>query len=139
MTPLYDAAGLLLDRAEAHRGDPDDQLVVVFTDGHENASHEWTHKRLFRRINKLRSLGWTFVFLGANQDSYAVGGQLAMPAGNVSNFHADAAGVSAMTDGLSRSVGEWRRKPRRARRHDAEEFWGGKKEAEQVRGKSSGR
>jgi hypothetical protein len=53
MTPLYDAAALLLDRAEAHRGDPDDQFVVIFTDGLENASQQWTHKRLFARINGL--------------------------------------------------------------------------------------
>jgi Mg-chelatase subunit ChlD len=136
MTPLYDAAALLLDRAEAHRGDPDDQLVVIFTDGHENASHEWTHKQLFARINGLRSKGWTFVFLGANQDSYATGAQLAMPAGNVSNFRADAVGVAAMTDGLSRSVTEWRRKPRDQRRRDGEQFWGGKKEAETIVGSS---
>ena len=30
--------------------------------------------------------GWTFVFLGANQDSYAAGGQVGFHAGNVSNF-----------------------------------------------------
>jgi hypothetical protein len=54
---------------------------------------ERTHKRLFRRIEKLRQRGWTFVFLGANQDTYAVGGQMAMPAGNVSNFRADEMGA----------------------------------------------
>ena len=55
-----------------------------------------------------------------------------MPAGSVSNFRAEAVGVSAMTDGLSRSVGDWRRKGRPERRHAADEFWGGKKEAEQT-------
>jgi hypothetical protein len=87
--------------------------VVIFTDGLENASHEWTHKKLFGRVYALRSKGWTFVFLGANQDSYATGAQRAMPAGN---FRADAVGVAAMTDG-------W-------------QFWGGKKEAETVLGSS---
>ena len=73
------------------------------------------------------------MFLGANQDSYATGAQLAMPGGN---FRADAVGVAAMTDGLSRSVAEWRRKPREQRRRDGGEFWGGKKEAETVIGSS---
>jgi hypothetical protein len=36
----------------------------------ENASIEWTHPDLFRRVADLRQRGWTFVFLGANQDSY---------------------------------------------------------------------
>jgi Mg-chelatase subunit ChlD len=40
MTPLYDAIALLLDRAERHSGDDADQLVVILTDGHENASSE---------------------------------------------------------------------------------------------------
>ncbi len=134
MTPLYDAVALLLDRAEAHRGAPDDQLVVILTDGLENASHEWTRDGLFRRVRKLRSKGWTFVFLGANQDSYATGSQLAMPSGNVSNFRPDAAGVAAMTDGLSRTVGEWRGKSRSERRQDGDQFWSGKREAEQLSG-----
>ena len=38
-TPLHDAIALLLDRAEAHLrhsdADPANQLVVIFTDGHE--------------------------------------------------------------------------------------------------------
>jgi Mg-chelatase subunit ChlD len=136
MTPLYDATARLLDRAEAHRGDPDDQLVVILTDGMENASHEWTRDTLFRRISRLRSKGWTFVFLGANQDSYAAGSQMAMPLGNVSNFRPDAAGVAAMTTGLSRTVSEWRGKSRHQRHHDKDQFWGGKKEAEEVAGAS---
>jgi ADP-ribosylglycohydrolase len=132
MTPLYDAIALLLDRAERHGGDDDDQLVVILTDGHENASHEWTHQRLFRRIAKLRKRGWTFVFLGANQDSYDVGGQMAMPAGNVSNFRADEMGVSATYAGLDRTVREWRGKQRHERRRDADRFWGDRKEAEEL-------
>jgi hypothetical protein len=98
------------------------------------STQQCPHKTLFACINELRSKGWTFVFLGANQDSYTTGAQLAMPAGDVSNFRADAVGVAAMTDGLSRSVAEWRRKPRDQRRRDGGQFWGGKKEAETVLG-----
>src|SRR6516162_6749828 len=76
-TPLHDAIALLLDRAEAHLrhsgADPADQLVVIFTDGHENASRRWTAPATFERIEGLRKAGWTFVFAGANQDSYATG------------------------------------------------------------------
>jgi len=130
MTPLYDAIALLLDRAERHGGDDADQLVVILTDGHENASGEWTHQRLFRRIAELRDRGWTFVFLGANQDSYAVGDQMAMPAGNVSNFRTDEDGMVATYAGLDRTVREWRGKQRHERRRDADRFWGDHKEAE---------
>jgi hypothetical protein len=133
MTPLYDAIALLLDWAERHGGDDADQLVVILTDGMENASGEWTHQRLFHRIAKLRDRGWTFVFLGANQDSYAVGDQMAMPAGNVSNFRADADGMVATYAGLDRTVREWRGKQRHERVRDADHFWGDRKEAEEFR------
>ena len=132
MTPLYDAIALLLDRAERHGRDDADQLVEILTDGHENASAEWTHQRLFRRIAKLRDRGWTFVFLGANQDSYAVGDQMAMPAGNVSNFRPDEDGMVATYADLDRTVREWRGKQRHERRRDADSFWGDRKEGEEL-------
>ncbi len=132
MTPLFDAIGLLLDRAERGNGDAADQLVVILTDGMENASHKWTQQKLFERIGKLRTAGWTFVFLGANQDSYAAGAGLAMAAGNVSNFRPDAAGTAAAYAGLSRTVSDWRGKGRDERRRDVDDFWSGQKEAEEV-------
>jgi Mg-chelatase subunit ChlD len=132
MTPLYDAIGLLLDRAVRRGGDPADQLVVILTDGMENASAEWTQKKLFERIAELRAAGWTFVFLGANQDSYEAGAGLAMAAGNVSNFRADSGGTQAAYAGLSRTVGEWRGKARNERRRDVDDFWAGQKEAEEA-------
>ena len=129
-TPLYDAVGLLLDRAERRGGDDADQLVVVFTDGGENASRHWTQAKLFARISDLRERGWTFVFLGANQDSYATGGSVGFQAGNVSNYDASPMGVQAAYSGLDRTVAEWRGKDRVARRRDKDAFWGGRKEAE---------
>jgi Mg-chelatase subunit ChlD len=131
-TPLYDAIGLLLDRAERFDGNPADQLVVVYTDGLENASRKWTAQRIFRRISRLREKGWTFVFLGANQDSYATGSALAMAPGNIANFGASPESVAASYRGLSRSTSEWRAKDRLLRARDAEVFWGGVKESEET-------
>ena len=133
MTPLYDAVGLLLDRAERRGGDDADQLVVILTDGMENASTRWTHHDLFRRIADLRRRGWTFVFLGANQNSYDTGGRMSMPAGNVSNFRPDESGVHAAYTGLDRTVRKWRGKARHERVRDADHFWGNTKEAEELR------
>ena len=56
-----------------------------------------------------------------------------MPAGNVSNFRADESGVHATYTGLDRTVSEWRGKARHERRRDADQFWGGTKEAEELR------
>jgi Mg-chelatase subunit ChlD len=135
-TPLYDAIGRLLDRAERrlarHAADPADQLVVILTDGLENASRDWDAQRINGRIGELRKAGWTFVFLGANQDSYATGDQMAMAAGSTANFAASPASVAASYRGLSRSVGEFRRKDRARRLAEADDFWGGIKESEEV-------
>lgn len=135
-TPLYDAIAALLDRAERHvaaGAHPADQLMVILTDGMENASREWNAQRINSRIAGLRAAGWTFVFLGANQDSYAVGAQMAMAAGNVANFAPSPAGVAAGYGGLSRATAEFRTKSRAQRSADVDEFWGGVKESEQVR------
>src|SRR5262245_42450040 len=101
------------------------------TDGEENASRTWDQPRLFRRIGELRDRGWTFVFLGANQDSYAAGGALGVGAGNVSNFAPSPDGLAATYVGLSRTVREWRGKDRARRLQDRDDFWDGRKEAEE--------
>jgi len=129
-TPLYDAIGTMLDTVESRGGTPTDQIIVVFTDGMENASRRWTQRTIFRRVECLREQGFTFVFLGANQDSYLEGRQLGLRDGNISNFTADADGVRAAYTGLARATSEWRRKPGSQRRHDIDDFWAGRKEGE---------
>ena len=133
-TPLLDATAMLLDRAEARGGAPTDNLVVVFTDGQENASRRWDRSRLFRRISDLQDRGWTFVFLGANQDSYASAGSLGISSGSISNFDATPRSVAAAYGGLSRATREWRGKAAQMRMVDKERFWGDRKEAEEEGG-----
>ena len=83
VTPLYDAVGTLIERADARLvkrakdGCPlEDQLVLVFTDGLENASHRFERAQVFDMIKNRMDNDWTFVFMGANQDSYAEGGKI---------------------------------------------------------------
>lgn len=47
-------------------------LVVIFTDGLENAS-EATSQQARNRIAEKEAQGWEFLYLGANQDAFAVG------------------------------------------------------------------
>jgi len=106
-TPLYDAIGMLIQRADRHvdRGGHDaDQLVVIFTDGLENASMRWTHRQIFDLINERRTRGWTFVFMGANQDAYETGEAMAMSRRSSSNWVADEVGTGAAFGTLSRST-----------------------------------
>jgi uncharacterized protein YegL len=128
-TPLLDALGELLEHAERRaRGRDEDAVVVVFTDGEENASRSWQREALFERIAGLKARGWAFVFLGANQDSYAEAGELGFATGSTSNWKTRSSG-SAFAQ-LNRSVGSYRGKDRAARVAQSGDFFEGVKEAE---------
>ncbi|WP_329431315.1 VWA domain-containing protein (plasmid) [Streptosporangium sp. NBC_01495] len=80
-TALLDAVGASILRMRKHfnempEGDqPDEVIVVILTDGLENASREYSLKRVKKRITRQREhYGWTFVFLGANQDAFQAAG-----------------------------------------------------------------
>lgn len=84
VTPLYDAIGDSIngiDKTERNL------LFVVMTDGYENASRRFTQKQIFDLIKEKEKMGWTFVYLGANQDSWAATANLGLAAGNVSNYN----------------------------------------------------
>jgi hypothetical protein len=128
-TPLLDALGALLEHAERRaRGRDEDAIVVVFTDGEENASACWKREAIFERIAALKARGWAFVFLGANQDAYAEGGGLGFAQGSTSSWDARSSGT-AFTQ-LSRSLGSFRGKGRSERVSQKLEFFEGMKEAE---------
>lgn len=137
LTPLYDAMGSLLSHMDdeatrrATAGLPtEDVLCVVFTDGLENHSREWSRQKVFDAVEERKGLGWTFVFLGANQDSYETGGGLGFSTDNLSDFQPSPPGVDAAFAQVSRASLAHRGRGRAARREHADEFFGGIKEAE---------
>ena len=48
-------------------------LCVILTDGYENSSQETTPASLAAMIAEREKRGWTFIYLGANQDAWATG------------------------------------------------------------------
>ena len=70
-TPLYDAMGFTLTTMRKHVKTVDDAVVVVtiITDGLENASKEYTGAAVKELVEQLKGEGWTFTYMGANQDS----------------------------------------------------------------------
>lgn len=83
-TPLYDAIGKTIHTLEGKQDA--NVLMVIMTDGLENASKEFTREMIFGLIEAKKKLGWTFVFLGANIDSYAVSQSIGIPKGNTANY-----------------------------------------------------
>jgi hypothetical protein len=89
MTPLLDALGRIIALAETDN--PDKAVIVVMTDGQENASREVTRDGAKAALDRVKAKGWDVVFLGANFDnisdaaSVGVGGaqQMAMAPGTM--------------------------------------------------------
>jgi len=75
MTPLFDAIGRIVNLAEADT--PEKAVIVVMTDGRENASRELDKKGAKAALDRARKQGWEVVFLGAEfanfDDAEAVG------------------------------------------------------------------
>lgn len=90
MTPLYDAVGECIRRVEAKdRG----VITVIITDGHENASKEFTSASIKKLIAEKEKELWKFVFLGANIDSAQVGATMGISAFDCANFDGGDLGV----------------------------------------------
>jgi len=75
MTPLLDAIGRGINDLEQNLSvmpeeeKPAHVVMLVVTDGQENASHEFTQKQITKMINKKQEDGWKFVFLSADLDA----------------------------------------------------------------------
>ena len=67
MTNLNDAVGITIQKM---RNDADlyRNLVVVMTDGIENASYEYTKASVKALIDEVENQGWNVIFLGADID-----------------------------------------------------------------------
>lgn len=69
MTPLYDAIGRLIGLADKET--PEKAVIVVMTDGLENASREMTKDAARAALDRARGKNWQVMFLGAEFDAMA--------------------------------------------------------------------
>ncbi|MBL8146286.1 MAG: VWA domain-containing protein [Anaerolineae bacterium] len=110
-TPLYDCVARLISETEtattALKPVPE-ILFVIMTDGEENSSREFNRARIFQLISQKTELGWTFVFLGANQDAWAVGQSIGVRQASSMTYDATTAGTRAnfamMSEATSRHM-----------------------------------
>ncbi len=95
-TALYDAIGKTIntlgDRLskmpEASR--PGKVIVVIVTDGGENASKEFSSQAVQKMIKHQESkYGWNFIYMGANQDAYGVAASIGVHRSKSSNYSND--------------------------------------------------
>ncbi len=93
-TPLYDAMGVSIHDLRTRVADEDIVMVTVITDGEENSSQKYTASMVKALVDELRLKGWTFTYLGANQDVESVATGLNID--NYMDFDASAEGAQDM-------------------------------------------
>jgi hypothetical protein len=69
-TPLYDAIGLAVHDLEKVTESTDkNKVLVIVTDGLENASREYTYQNISSLIQDREKAGWLIIYLGADHDA----------------------------------------------------------------------
>lgn len=114
-TALLDAIGKTINHVgNRHKFAPDNELpgktmVVIITDGYENASREFS-------LDKVRSMtehqktnfGWEFLFLGANIDAVETAGTFGISADRAVTYEADCVGTATNFKAVNEAVSRMR-------------------------------
>ena len=117
MTALLDAVGGSIDRIEKQFGqelenDEISVVMVIITDGYENASKYFTYHMVAQTIVKLDETGkWTFSYLGADFDAIHTSKMMNIRKENVMNFRKKQ--YSSMMHDLSDSIGVYAEEKRK--------------------------
>lgn len=117
MTPLFDAIGrLITERLHDFTDDKTHRVLVVFTDGMENCSREFTAASVALKLKEWEARGWLVLYLGANQDAilessrfglnpgravtmdmHSVGGAMKAASRATMSYHSTGGGVAGMS------------------------------------------
>lgn len=115
-TALLDAIGKTIHRignmqrilSEEEKADK--VLVVITTDGMENASQEYTYATIRSMIRRQKEqYGWEFLFLGANIDAVSTAEKFGIGADRAADFLADGEGIRLNYSVVSEAVSTLRK------------------------------
>jgi uncharacterized protein YegL len=114
-TALLDAVGKTIKdvkeriKASAKADRPGKIIFVITTDGHENASREYTYKDIKEKIEKqTKKHGWEFIFMGANIDVVKESANLGIRTDRAFSYEASSRGTSMMFYKAHEAVSELR-------------------------------
>ena len=108
-TALLDAVGGTIERIRHEQAKdkdkvPDATLFVIITDGLENASREFSYRKVKGLIEKQKEESWDFLFLGANIDVAAEAERIGISRNNTVEFRSDSESIHAMYDCVCEKV-----------------------------------
>lgn len=84
-------------------------MVIITTDGLENASREYSYEQVRNMIEHQREAhGWEFIFLGANMDAVQVAGRFGISADRAATYHADSEGTQLNYAAMGEAIDDFR-------------------------------
>lgn len=115
-TALLDAVGRTIDEVGARlnatpeKDRPERVLMAILTDGHENASKDYTRIQIFDRIKHQREkYKWQFIFLAAGQDAFDEAVHMGIPKMDIFHYAAsDALAHGTAVKRLSSRTADYR-------------------------------
>ena len=106
-TALLDAVGKTINHVgNRHKLAPSSlipgkTLVVIITDGYENASREYTVRDIRKIIERQKNkYNWEFLFLGANIDAISAAGDIGITPDRAATYQADSKGTQMNFDAV---------------------------------------
>jgi len=90
-TNLLDAIGEAMTSVNAalarqKKADRPGVIITIMTDGAENSSNKYNNEQIKSMVKAAETKDWTFNFLGANIDAFAVGSTFGMNASNSTSY-----------------------------------------------------
>ncbi len=113
-TPLLDAIGRCInDAEEAINGltegeRPGKVVLVIITDGQENASREFRKDQIKKMIEEKQNAGWQFVYLSADLESIDDAMVIGFQSVSTMAYDPNSKGVAAMYSSVSDRVASFR-------------------------------
>ncbi len=84
---------------------PEHTMLVIMTDGYENASHIYSSDKVKAMIeHEKKKYGWEFLFIGANIDAVETANKYGIDEDRAVNYKADSQGTGVVYDTLSDTV-----------------------------------
>lgn len=110
-TALLDAVGKTINKiANVQKHTSEDEraehvMIVITTDGMENASREFSYEKVRQMIEHQKSkYGWEFIFLGANIDAIETAERFGISKDRATNYNADSEGTLLNYEVISETV-----------------------------------
>ena len=115
-TALLDALGGAIKHIRnihkyARREDvPEKTIILITTDGMENASREYTSDKVKAMIKECEEkLGWEFIFVAANIDAVETAGSIGIRPERAANYRHDSEGTDMLYRAMSGAVTSFRK------------------------------